>query len=232
MYLQANIVEKFYGNKEARVQVLKGISCGIEQGEICVLLGPSGSGKSTFLNLIGGIERIDKGELLIGGKDLAGMPDKELALYRRHTLGFVFQSYHLVSNLTVKENMESGAYLGRHPKSIEDLLERLGLTQHRNKYPNQLSGGQQQRCAIGRALAKNPELLLCDEPTGALDYHTSRDILRLLEEINRDFQTTVILVTHNAAFADMAHRVLWLKDGRITQVHCNAQRVAADALEW
>ena len=162
MYLQANNVEKFYGNKEARVQVLKGISCGIEQGEICVLLGPSGSGKSTFLNLIGGIERIDKGELLIGGKDLAGMPDKELALYRRHTLGFVFQSYHLVSNLTVKENMESGAYLGRHPKSIEDLLERLGLTQHRNKYPNQLSGGQQQRCAIGRALAKNPELLLCD----------------------------------------------------------------------
>ena len=125
MYLQANNVEKFYGNKEARVQVLKGISCGIEQGEICVLLGPSGSGKSTFLNLIGGIERIDKGELLIGGKDLAGMPDKELALYRRHTLGFVFQSYHLVSNLTVKENMESGAYLGRHPKSIEDLLGRL-----------------------------------------------------------------------------------------------------------
>ena len=219
MYLQANNVEKFYGNKEARVQVLKGISCSIEQGEICVLLGPSGSGKSTFLNLI-------------GGKDLAGMPDKELALYRRHTLGFVFQSYHLVSNLTVKENMESGAYLGRHPKSIEDLLERLGLTQHRNKYPNQLSGGQQQRCAIGRALAKNPELLLCDEPTGALDYHTSRDILRLLEEINRDFQTTVILVTHNAAFAAMAHRVLWLKDGRIIRVHCNAQRVTADALEW
>lgn len=219
MYLQANNVEKFYGNKEARVQVLKGISCGIEQGEICVLLGPSGSGKSTFLNLI-------------GGKDLAGMPDKELALYRRHTLGFVFQSYHLVSNLTVKENMESGAYLGRHPKSIEDLLGRLGLTQHRNKYPNQLSGGQQQRCAIGRALAKNPELLLCDEPTGALDYHTSRDILRLLEEINRDFQTTVILVTHNAAFAAMAHRVLWLKDGRIIRVHCNAQRVTADALEW
>lgn len=160
------------------------------------------------------------------------MPDKELVLYRRHTLGFVFQSYHLVSNLTVKENMESGAYLGRHPKSIEDLLERLGLTQHRNKYANQLSGGQQQRCAIGRALAKNPELLLCDEPTGALDYHTSRDILRLLEEVNRDFQTTIILVTHNAAFAAMAHRVLWLKDGRITRVHCNAQRVAADALEW
>ncbi len=232
MYLQANSVEKYYGDKEARVQVLKGISCEIAQGEICVLLGPSGSGKSTLLNLIGGIEHIDKGELLIGGKDLAKLPDKELALYRRSTLGFIFQSYHLIGNLSVKENIESGAYLGRYPKSIDELLKRLGLSQHQNKYPNQLSGGQQQRCAIGRALAKNPELLLCDEPTGALDYHTSKDILRLIEEINRDFKTTVILVTHNAAIAEMAHRVMWLKDGRIIKVHCNAQRVAAQALEW
>lgn len=232
MYLQAKKVEKFYGDKEARIQVLKGIDCSVEQGEICVLLGPSGSGKSTLLNLIGGIEHIDRGELLIGGKDLAQMPDKELSLYRRNTLGFIFQFYHLVSNLTVKENIESGAYLGKHPKSVEELLERLGLSKHRNKYPNQLSGGQQQRCAIGRALAKNPDLLLCDEPTGALDYNTSKDILRLLEEINRDFKTTVIIVTHNAAIADMAHRVMWLKDGRIIDVRSNEQRVSAEALEW
>ena len=212
MYLQANNVEKFYGNKEARVQVLKGISCGIEQGEICVLLGPSGSGKSTLLNLIGGIEHIDKGELLVGGKDLAKLPDKELALYRRSTLGFIFQSYHLVDNLSVKENIESGAYLGRHPKSVDELLKRLGLSQHQNKYPNQLSGGQQQRVSIARALAGDPSLILADEPTGALDSKTSREVLNFLKQLNEE-GNTIVMITHDNSIAMEAKRVVRIADG-------------------
>ena len=179
MYLQIENLKKFYGQDENKVEVLRGINCGIEKSEICVMLGPSGSGKSTLLNLIGGIETIDEGDIVVGDVDLGKLSNKDLTLYRRNTLGFVFQFYHLVPNLTVKENIESGAYLSKKPISVDELLKTLGLEEHQNKYPNQLSGGQQQRTAIGRALAKNPSLLLCDEPTGALDYKTSKDILEL-----------------------------------------------------
>ena len=208
MYLQIENLKKFYGQDENKVEVLRGINCGIEKSEICVMLGPSGSGKSTLLNLIGGIETIDEGDIVVGDVDLGKLSNKDLTLYRRNTLGFVFQFYHLVPNLTVKENIESGAYLSKKPISVDELLKTLGLEEHQNKYPNQLSGGQQQRTAIGRALAKNPSLLLCDEPTGALDYKTSKDILELLEKINEKYKTTIIVVTHNDAIKNMAHRVM------------------------
>ena len=221
MYLNVKGVKKFYGQGEGRIMVLKGIECIIEKGEICVLLGPSGSGKSTLLNLIGGIEDIDEGSIFVDQQDLGVMSSKELGQYRRKTLGFIFQSYHLVPHLTVKENIESGAYLSSSPIDIHDLLLKLGLEEHKNKYPNQLSGGQQQRTAIGRALAKNPSLLLCDEPTGALDYYTSKDILELLERLHQDYGTTILIVTHNDAIAKMAHRIMYLKDGQIVNIQMN-----------
>ena len=221
MYLEVKDLKKFYGEGDAHLMVLKGIDCQIEKGEICVLLGPSGSGKSTLLNVIGGIENADEGNVFVEGKDLSKLGSKDLGLYRRTTLGFIFQSYHLVPHLTVKENIESGAYLSKNPISIHQLLDKLGLKEHQNKYPNQLSGGQQQRTAIGRALAKKPSLLLCDEPTGALDYYTSKDILELLESLHHDYGTTILIVTHNDAIAKMADRVMYLKDGRIVEIHIN-----------
>lgn len=232
MYLDMKDIKKFYGQGESRMMVLKGIQCSIEKGEICVLLGPSGSGKSTLLNLIGGIEEIDEGNLFVGQQDLTVMSSKELGQYRRKTLGFIFQAYHLVPNLTVKENIESGAYLSSSPIDVQELLQKLGLEEHKNKYPNQLSGGQQQRTAIGRALAKNPSLLLCDEPTGALDYYTSKDILQLLERMHQDYGTTILIVTHNDAIAKMAHRVIYLKDGQIIDTQVNPHPIAAKDIEW
>ena len=232
MYLNVKGVKKFYGQGEGRIMVLKGIECIIEKGEICVLLGPSGSGKSTLLNLIGGIEDIDEGRIFVDQQDLGVMSSKELGQYRRKTLGFIFQSYHLVPHLTVKENIESGAYLSSSPIDIHDLLLKLGLEEHKNKYPNQLSGGQQQRTAIGRALAKNPSLLLCDEPTGALDYYTSKDILELLERLHQDYGTTILIVTHNDAIAKMAHRIMYLKDGQIVNIQMNPQPMAVKDIEW
>ena len=232
MYLNVKGVKKFYGQGEGRIMVLKGIECIIEKGEICVLLGPSGSGKSTLLNLIGGIEDIDEGSIFLDQQDLGVMSSKELGQYRRKTLGFIFQSYHLVPHLTVKENIESGAYLSSSPIDIHDLLLKLGLEEHKNKYPNQLSGGQQQRTAIGRALAKNPSLLLCDEPTGALDYYTSKDILELLERLHQDYGTTILIVTHNDAIAKMAHRIMYLKDGQIVNIQMNPQSMAVKDIEW
>ena len=232
MYLNVKGVKKFYGHGDGRIMVLKGIECIIEKGEICVLLGPSGSGKSTLLNLIGGIEDIDEGSIFVDQQDLGVMSSKELGQYRRKTLGFIFQSYHLVPHLTVKENIESGAYLSSSPIDIHDLLLKLGLEEHKNKYPNQLSGGQQQRTAIGRALAKNPSLLLCDEPTGALDYYTSKDILELLERLHQDYGTTILIVTHNDAIAKMAHRIMYLKDGQIVNIQMNPQPMAVKDIEW
>lgn len=232
MYIEMKNIKKYYGQNENKMMVLKGINSEIEQGEICVLLGPSGSGKSTLLNVLGGIETIDDGQLYVNKQDLSQLSSKQLCHYRRHTLGFVFQSYHLVPHLTVKENIESGAYLSKTPIDIQELLIKLGLKEHQNKYPNQLSGGQQQRTAIGRALAKKPQLLLCDEPTGALDYHTSKDILELLEKLHQDYGTTILIVTHNDAIAKMAHRVMYLKDGQIVDVKINEHPMAVKDIEW
>ena len=231
MFLEIKDIHKSYGEKENAVEVLKGISISIEKGQICVLLGPSGSGKSTLLNIIGGIDHADSGSICIEGKEMKGMKEKQLSLYRRNHLGYIFQMYNLIPNLIVRENIEVGAYLSKRPLDIDSLLETLGLTQHQNKLPNQLSGGQQQRTSIGRAIVKNPDVLLCDEPTGALDYHTSKDILQLLETVNQKYGTTIVMVTHNAAMQYMADIVVKLRDGAIRKVIQNTEKTAAKDLE-
>lgn len=232
MFLEINQIRKSFGEGDNRVEVLKGIDLAIEKGEFCVLLGASGSGKSTLLNIIGGIDSADSGDICIKGARLADMSEKKLTLYRRNHLGYIFQMYNLIPNLTVQENIEVGAYLSDHPLDVQELLHTLGLQEHRNKLPNQLSGGQQQRTAIGRAVVKNPDILLCDEPTGALDYHTSKEILKLIETVNRKYGNTIIMVTHNDAIKDMADRVVRLRDGTIMKNYANEHRVPAEKLEW
>ena len=232
MFLEINQIRKSFGEGDNRVEVLKGIDLAIEKGEFCVLLGASGSGKSTLLNIIGGIDSADSGDICIKGALLADMSEKRLTLYRRNHLGYIFQMYNLIPNLTVQENIEVGAYLSDHPLDVQELLHTLGLQEHRNKLPNQLSGGQQQRTAIGRAVVKNPDILLCDEPTGALDYHTSKEILKLIETVNRKYGNTIIMVTHNDAIKDMADRVVRLRDGTIMKNYANEHRVPAEKLEW
>lgn len=232
MFLEIHHIRKSFGEGENRIEVLKGIDLAIEKGEFCVLLGASGSGKSTLLNIIGGIDEADRGDICIRETKLADMNEKALTLYRRNHLGYIFQMYNLIPNLTVQENIEVGAYLSARPLDVEELLHTLGLYEHRNKLPNQLSGGQQQRTAIGRAVVKNPDLLLCDEPTGALDYHTSKEILKLIETVNQKYGNTVIMVTHNDAIKDMADRVIRLRDGMIVKSYTNTSRVPAERLEW
>ena len=232
MFLELNQIKKSFGSGEHRVQVLKGIDLAVEKGEFCVLLGPSGSGKSTLLNILGGIDRADSGDILIDGERMADMNEKALTLYRRRHLGYIFQMYNLIPNLTVRENIEVGAYLSRRPLDVDELLHLLGLWDHRGKLPNQLSGGQQQRTSIGRAIVKNPDILLCDEPTGALDYKTSKEILKLIETVNQKYGNTVIMVTHNDAIRLMADRVVRLRDGAIRSNETNAVKVPAQDLEW
>ena len=232
MYLKIDNIKKSYGAGDSRVDVLKGINCGVNKGEICVLLGPSGSGKSTLLNILGGIDKADSGSVTIGDDKIENFNDKQLSQYRRKHLGYIFQSYNLIPNLTVRENIEVGAYLSDRPLPIDELIELLGLEAHKNKKPNQLSGGQQQRTSIGRAIVKNPDLLLCDEPTGALDYNTSKEILKLIQDVNEKYGTTVILVTHNEALRKMADIVLLIKDGRIIDRKENQSKTRAEDLEW
>lgn len=232
MFLEINQIRKSFGAGDNRVEVLKGIDLAINKGEFCVLLGPSGSGKSTLLNIIGGIDGADSGDICIHDERMADMNEKRLTQYRRKHLGYIFQMYNLIPNLTVQENIEVGAYLGDRPLDVIELLHVLGLYEHRGKLPNQLSGGQQQRTAIGRAIVKNPDILLCDEPTGALDYQTSKDILKLIETVNQKYGNTVIMVTHNDAIKDMADRVVRLRDGMIMKNYQNQHRVPAEKLEW
>ena len=232
MFLEINELKKSFGSGDYKVDVLKGISFGVEKGEMCVLLGPSGSGKSTLLNIIGGIDSADSGYISINGEKTADMKEKELTYYRRKHLGYVFQMYNLIPNLNVKENIEVGAYLSDNPLEIDDLLKTLGLYEHRHKLPNQLSGGQQQRTAIGRAIVKNPDILLCDEPTGALDYNTSKEILKLIENVNKKYGNTVIMVTHNDAIKNMADKFIKLKDGKIRDSFENKNKVSATDLDW
>ena len=232
MFLEIKGLKKGFGFGESRTEVLRGIDFSVEKGEFCVLLGPSGSGKSTLLNIIGGIDDPDEGYISINGEKTGDMKEKALTLYRRKHLGYVFQMYNLIPNLTVRENIEVGAYLGDDPLDVDELLHTLGLYEHQGKRPNQLSGGQQQRTAIGRAIVKNPDILLCDEPTGALDYKTSKEILKLIETVNRKYGNTTVMVTHNDAIKDMADRVVRLRDGMIRKSYCNEQRVPAEDLEW
>ena len=232
MFLEIRGIKKSFGTGDSRVNVLKGLDLDIEKGEFCVLLGPSGSGKSTLLNIIGGIDGADEGSITIEGERLEDMTEKKLSLYRRKHLGYIFQMYNLIPNLTVRENIEVGAYLRDHPLDVDELLHTLGLYEHQKKLPNQLSGGQQQRTAIGRAIVKNPDILLCDEPTGALDYHTSKEILKLVETVNQRYGNTIIMVTHNDAIKDMADRVVKLRDGMIRKNYRNEVKIPAINLEW
>ena len=232
MFLEIKDLKKGFGSGDSRTEVLRGIDFSVEKGEFCVLLGPSGSGKSTLLNIIGGIDQADSGDICIRGERMADMKEKKLTLYRRKHLGYIFQMYNLIPNLTVRENVEVGAYLSEKPLDVDELLHTLGLYDHRNKLPNQLSGGQQQRTAIGRAIVKNPDILLCDEPTGALDYNTGKAILKLLQDTCREKGMTVILITHNSAIAPMADRVIKIKNGMVSEMTVNEHPVPVETIEW
>lgn len=231
MYLEVRDLKKSYGENGSYVQVLKGINTEVEKGLMCVIQGTSGSGKSTLLNCIGELDTAESGSIVVDGTEIVGMKQDMLSEYRRDQLGFIFRFYNLVPNLTVKENIQVCEYLTEHPLDINDLMQTLGLTEHQNKFPSQLSGGQQQRCAIAKALIKNPKLLLCDEPTAALDSKTSRDILILLEEINEKYGTTMLIVMHNNSIKNMVHKVLIIKDGQIHKSYENEVRVPARELE-
>ncbi len=231
-FMEVHDLYKSFGNGDTRQDVLRGLSFSVDRSEFCVLLGPSGSGKSTLLNIIGGIDSADSGYVMIDGDRLGNMNEKALSLYRRRHLGYVFQLYNLIANLSVRENIEVGAYLSDHPLDIDDLLKTLGLWEHRHKMPNQLSGGQQQRVSIGRAIVKNPDILLCDEPTGALDYTTSKEILQLIEEVNRKYGNTIIMVTHNEPIQQMADHVIKLRDGYVRTDTRNETKIHASELEW
>ena len=231
MYLEVNNLKKSYGSDAGAVQVLKGVTTSVGKGQMCVIQGTSGSGKSTLLNCIGGLDVMDSGSVKVDNKEIFGLKSSDLSDYRRDNLGFIFQFYNLIPNLTVRENIQVCEFLTDNPLSVDELLDSLGLTEHQNKFPFQLSGGQQQRCAIARALVKNPKLLLCDEPTGALDSKTSREILILLEKINAQYGTTMLIVTHNNSIKQMVHRVIFLKDGQIKKSYTNETRVPADKLE-
>lgn len=232
MFLEVKGLKKSFGEGSNKNEVIKGVDFEVEKGEVCVFLGPSGSGKTTLLNIIGGIDCADEGFVSINGEKIVNMKEKDLTQYRRKHLGYVFQMYNLIPNLNVKENIEVGAYLSDNPLEINELLKILGLYEHRHKLPNQLSGGQQQRTAIGRAIIKNPNILLCDEPTGALDYNTSKDILKLIEDINQKYDNTIIIVTHNDAIKNMADKIIKLKDGRIKTIYRNENKISASQLDW
>ena len=231
-FLKISGVKKSFGSGENRTEVLRGIDFEVAKGEFCVLLGPSGSGKSTLLNIIGGIDSPDSGYISIDGEKTGDMDEKTLTRYRRKHLGYVFQMYNLIPNLNVKENVEVGAYLSDNPLDVDDLLKTLGLYEHRHKLPNQLSGGQQQRTSIGRAIVKNPDILLCDEPTGALDYNTSKEILKLIEDVNQKYGNTIIMVTHNDAIKNMADRTVKLRAGMISRNIVNENKISAVELDW
>lgn len=231
-FLEISELTKGFGSGTARVNVLNGVNMSVERGELCTVLGQSGSGKSTLLNVIGGLDTADGGKIVIDGRNIVGLSAAELSEYRRDFLGFVFQFYNLVPNLTVLENIQVGEYLSENPLDINEVIDILGLTELKNRFPQELSGGQQQRCSIGRALVKNPRLLLCDEPTGALDYKTSKDILSLIERVNKAYSTTILIVTHNTAISEMTDKTINLKDGVVSSVTLNTEKKSAVEVEW
>lgn len=225
-------LHKFYGTKENSAEVLKGINLEIEDGKIICVLGPSGSGKSTLLNILGGIETIDEGDVNVFGEDIKNMSKKALENYRRENLGFVFQFYNLISDLNVLENVEIGKYLSKKPLDTDTLLDELGLSEHKYKYPNEISGGQAQRASIARAMIKSPKLLICDEPTGALDYESAKDVLCLIENLNHKYHSTVIIASHNTQIAKMSDVILSLHNGSIKSVVENKNKISAKEVTW
>ena len=230
--VEFNNVYKRYKTGEIVINAVDGISFKVEEGEFAIVVGASGAGKTTVLNILGGMDSCSEGEIIVGGKDISKFKDKQLIEYRRHDIGFVFQFYNLVHNLTAKENVELAAQICSNPLDSETALDSVGLLERANNFPAQLSGGEQQRVSIARALAKRPKLLLCDEPTGALDYNTSKEILKLIETVNQKYGNTVVVVTHNDAIKDMADRVVRIRDGMIRKNYLNEHKVSAEALDW
>ena len=231
-YIQFHDVKKIYGSGNAQINALDGIDFEIDKGEFCILLGSSGAGKTTLLNMLGGMDTITSGKIVFDGKDISALNKRELIEYRRHDIGFVFQFYNLIPNLTALENVEIAAQLCKNPIPAAEALKMVGLTERANNFPAQLSGGEQQRVAIARALAKNPRLLLCDEPTGALDYVTGKSVLKLLYDLSRERNTTVIIITHNQAIAPMADRIICIKSGKIKSNEINTNVTPIDEIEW
>ncbi len=232
MFIDVSDLSKGYKTGEVLTEVLKGIGMRLSKGEIGVILGPSGSGKSTLMNIIGGIDRADSGKIVVDGTEINKLSDGELTEYRRENIGFVFQFYNLVPNLTVSENIEVVSNISKSPLNIDEVLKAVEMQDKKHRFPRELSGGEQQRVSIARAIVKNPKLLLCDEPTGALDFHTSRGILQLLQQLNKKFGTTILMITHNTAIANMANRVLKLRDGQIAEDTVNQTIVPAERIEW
>jgi putative ABC transport system ATP-binding protein len=232
MFVKVENLKKSYKNGEVSTQVLKGVGLNLEKGEIGVIFGPSGSGKSTLLNIIGGIDRCDSGLVLVEDIEVTKLSDDKLTDYRRDKIGFIFQFYNLIPNLTVGENIEVVSNISKSPLSIDEILDAVGTLDKKNRFPKELSGGEQQRVSIARAVVKNPKLLLCDEPTGALDFVTSREILKLLQKINKDFGTTILMITHNTAISVMANRVFKVRSGEIVESIINEKPISAERIEW
>ncbi|MBK5241322.1 ABC transporter ATP-binding protein [Clostridium sp.] len=232
MFIEVNNVDKSYKTSDVAFKALKNVNLSIEEGEIVVILGPSGSGKSTLLNIIGGIDHVDSGNVIVDGVDIIKLSDYKLTLYRRNSLGFIFQFYNLVPNLTVYENVEVASNISKHPLKIDEVLASVGMSEFKNRFPRELSGGEQQRVSIARALVKNPKLLLCDEPTGALDFTTAKEILKLLTEVNRKFNTTVVIITHNTAISGIANRIIKLRSGAVSENRINDAVLPAERVEW
>ncbi|WP_297689189.1 ABC transporter ATP-binding protein [uncultured Anaerococcus sp.] len=223
---------KSYGQGQSKIDVLKNIDLEIEDGKIICILGPSGSGKSTLLNIIGGIETIDSGQVVICGENLSKMTKKDLESYRREKLGFVFQFYNLISDLNVLENIELGKYLAKNPLDIDKLVEDLGIKDQLYKYPNEISGGQAQRTSIARALIKSPQILICDEPTGALDYESAKDVLNLIEKMNKEYKATILIASHNVQISKMCDYILKIHDGKVKSYLKNDEKILAKDVTW
>ena len=231
-YIKFENVKKSYGNGNAQINALDGVGFEINKGEFCILLGSSGAGKTTLLNMLGGMDTVTSGNIEFDGRVVSDFNKRELIEYRRHDVGFVFQFYNLIPNLTALENVEIAAQLCKNPIPAKEALDMVGLTERANNFPAQLSGGEQQRVAIARALAKNPRLLLCDEPTGALDYVTGKAVLKLLYDLSKERGTTVIIITHNQAIAPMADRIIKIKSGKIYSNELNENVTSIDEIEW
>ena len=232
MFIDVTNLKKSYTTGMVRAEVLKGIGMKLDKGEIGVILGPSGSGKSTLMNILGGIDRGDSGQVFIDGAEISNLNDDRLTDYRRGDIGFVFQFYNLVPNLTVGENIEVVSNISKSPLNTDEVLAAVEMKDKKHRFPRELSGGEQQRVSIARAIVKNPKLLLCDEPTGALDFQTSRSILQLLQQVNKKYGTTILMITHNAAIAAMANRVFKLRSGEIVEELVNEKTIPAERIEW